>query len=617
MGFFSSLDQEKYDRQYSDRQLFIRMVEYFRPYLKRLISIALLLLLTSITAAFTPIIISQGINLLGDELQTQVILLLFLAILTTGLISWISNWVRRRLLVRVVGDVILTLRSDAFDATLDHDLSFFDDYSSGKIVSRITSDSQDFGNTIVLLTDLISQIIQSLILAIVLIRIDWKLALVVFCFLPFLFFVAISFRRIARTVTRAGMRAMANVNATIKETVSGILVAKNFRQEQSVYKVFDDANQQSYNVNVRRGVVLATVFPTLSILSGVATGALVYFGGLSAANAIVTTGAWFLFLQSLDRFFFPVLNLSSFWAQVQTGLSAAERIFALIDAEPRVIQINNYPPPLLKGEIEFINVNFQYSANEKVLENFSLRISPGETVALVGHTGAGKSSIAKLVSRFYEFQAGRILIDGLDIRDFNLRNYRSQLGIVSQVPFLFSGTVSENICYVCDPKSAKEDMNDFANKIGNGEWLGSLSNGLETQVGERGSRLSMGQRQLVALLRVLVQRPSIFILDEATASVDPFTESQIQDALSLIMKSTTSILIAHRLSTVKAADRIIVLDRGAIIEQGNHDELLKFNGHYADLYNTYFRHQSIDYKPAGINEFLLAKQSTHLPIHPD
>lgn len=595
MGFFGSLDQEKYDRQYSDRQLISRMVDFFKPHLRKLILIVVLLLLTAITAALTPILVSEGVNLLGDVLPTRVVALLFLAVLVTGLVSWLANWGRRRLLVRVIGDVILKLRTDAFRATMNHDLSFFDQYSSGKIVSRITSDTQDFGNTITLITDLVSQVIQSFILAIVLIRIEWKLALIVFGFLPILFLVAISFRRIARIVTTAGMRAMANVNATIKETVSGILVAKNFRQELSVYRIFDDANSQSYRVNVKRGVVLATVFPTLNAFSGIATGILVYFGGLSVANAIVTAGAWFLFLQSLDRFFFPILNLSSFWAQVQTGLAAAERIFALIDAESQVIQNNHIVAPLLRGEIKFENVSFQYTSNEKVLESFSLNVSPGETIALVGHTGAGKSSIAKLVSRFYEYQDGKITVDGIDIRDVDLRTYRSQLGIVSQVPFLFSGTVAENICYVCDPTSAKEDMNYFANKIGNGEWLYSLSDGLNTEVGERGSRLSMGQRQLVALLRVLVQRPSIFILDEATASVDPFTESQIQEALSLILKRSTSILIAHRLSTVKAVDRIIVLDKGIIIEEGNHDWLLKQEGHYANLYNTYFRHQSLAY----------------------
>jgi ATP-binding cassette subfamily B protein len=293
---------------------------------------------------------------------------------------------------------------------------------------------------------------------------------------------------------------------------------------------------------------------------------------------------------------FPMMSLSAFWAQIQSGLSAAERVFALIDAEANVIQVANNKVPKLKGDIKFENLGFRYTENEGVLCDFNLHIHPGENLAIVGHTGAGKSSLAKLIARFYEFQDGKLLIDDMDIRSFDLVDYRRRLGIVSQVPFLFSGTVAENIRYAA-PDPSDTEMLDLAKRIGDGEWLETLPNGLESMVGERGGQLSMGQRQLVALMRVLVQKPAIFILDEATASIDPFTEWQIQQALNLILKDTTSILIAHRLSTVKAADRIVVMENGSIIEEGNHEGLLAQGGHYAMLYNTYFRHQSIDYKP--------------------
>ena len=594
MSFFASLEVEAYDRQYSDRELAVRILTYLQPHLRRLVLIAALLAAISFTGIALPVLVARGVDLLATHLSGLAIGLLSGGVLAAGVINWLANWWRRRLMARLVGDVVLTLRTDAFRAAMEQDLSFYDRFSSGRVVSRITSDTKAFGEMAVLIADVTAQFIQAAILGTVLVLIEWRLALLLFAFLPVLFLTAAGLRRVARVVTRHGFRAIANVNAAIKETISGIAVAKNFRQEAAIYAEFDEANRQSYRVNVRRGLVLSLIFPTMNALGGAGTGLLVYTGGLSVAEGLVTAGAWYLFVASLDYFWFPVLNLSAFSAQVQAGLSAAERIFALIDAEPSVVQIVSKPVPPLKGDIKLENVSFRYSEQEQVLHNFNLHIRPGESVALVGHTGAGKSTIARLIARFYEFQGGRILVDGHDIRTFDLREYRRQLGIVPQVPFLFSGTVADNIRYA-RPEVSDEEILELAYRIGEGEWLEALPHGLQTEVGERGSRLSMGQRQLVALMRVLVQRPAIFILDEATASIDPFTEWQIQQALNLILSQTTSIIIAHRLSTVKAADRIIVLRKGEIIEAGSHDELMALGGHYAELYNTYFRHQSLEY----------------------
>jgi ATP-binding cassette, subfamily B, bacterial len=600
MGFFAGLNDEKYDRQYTDRELLRRILDYFKSQKARLIWVLALVVVLAIIGAALPVVVARMVDLLKGQPSLQAISLVSLAVLFIGIGLWGLNWARRSLVVRAVGDVVLDLRTRAFRAAAEHDLSFYDQFSSGRIVSRITSDTNDFGQLVVIVTDVGSQIVQAIILGVVLFRTDLKLSLMLMAFLPAIFGVAAGFRVLARRVTKRGMRAMADVNAAIKETISGISIAKNFRQEESIFKSFDESNQQSYQVNVQRGFVLSLVFPTLNALGGVFVAILIYVGGLSAAQGIVTVGAWYLFIMSLDQFFFPVLNLSAFWAQIQAGLSAAERAFALIDADPNVVQTAGRDVPRLKGKIHFDHLYFQYVDNEPILNDFSLLVQPGETLALVGHTGAGKSSIAKLTARFYEFQQGRLLVDDQNIRTFDLAQYRRQLGIVSQVPFLFSGTVADNIRYAA-PEVTDAEMLSMARKIGEGEWLETLPNGIQTEVGERGGHLSMGQRQLVALMRVLMQKPAIFILDEATASIDPFTEWQIQQALNLILKNATSILIAHRLSTVKAADRIVVMEKGSIIEEGNHQGLLDRGGHYATLYNTYFRHQSLDYRPDWVD----------------
>jgi len=599
MGFFSGLAAEKYDRQYTDKKLINRMMDYFKTQSRYLVTLGVLILIRSLIEAYSPVIVARGLDqVTGKTISTRFIITLTGIVLAFGVLSWLANLLARRSSARAISDLTRQLSTDAFEASIRQDLAFHDSFSSGKIVSRITSDTREFGQLITLTMDVIGQLVSSIILAVILFQTEWRLALAVMCLVPILFFLVIQYRHVARKITREGMRAMANVNSTIKETVSGIAVAKNFRQEESIYQEFAEANETSYKVNIRRGFILSVVFPMLRTIGGVATALMVYFGAMTVLNGLVTAGAWYLFLSTLDRFLFPVMSLSSFWTQVQTGMSAAERIFALIDAPHSVQQVAALKPNKLEGRIDILHVSFSYAPDEPVLKDFSLHIDPGETLALVGHTGAGKTSIGRLITRFYEYQEGEILIDGVNIREFDLLALRQKMGIVSQVPFLFAGTVEENISYGC-PGCKRDKILQVGNQIGEGEWLETLPNGLDTEVGERGSQLSMGQRQLVALMRVLIQQPAIFILDEATASIDPFTETQIQAALDLILSNTTSILIAHRLSTVKSADRIMVMRDGEIIEEGNHAALLDKGAYYAELYNTYFRHQSLEYIEAS------------------
>ncbi|GJM41946.1 MAG: ABC transporter [Ardenticatenaceae bacterium] len=588
------LEAEAYDRQYEDKELLGRILSYFRTHRRKVIIITICVFLMALAGAALPLIVSNSVGVMADGGDDRLVPLLIGVVFFTGIGNWVLNWIRRQLTTEVIADVILAMRQDAFSAAARQDLSFYDEFSSGRIVSRITSDTQEFGEVIVLSTDVINQLAVALILIVTLFSIEWRLTLLVLAMAPFVALAALAFRRLARQVTRQGSRAMGEVNKSIQEAVTGIRVAKNFRQEQAIYDDFLGVNQQAYTINVRRGFVIANIFPTLNILAGIGTAVLIYYGGRSAVAGAITVAAWYLFVATIDRFWFPVTNLSAFWSQFQAGLSAAERVFALMDVETAVRQTGSVKPKNLRGEIVFESVSFRYSEQEQVLDDFSLHIAPGESIALVGHTGAGKSSIIKLIARYYEFQEGQICIDGQDLRSFDLTTFRQQIGLVSQVPFLFAGTVAENIRYG-RPAATDAEIEAMARRIGEGEWLETLPNGLDSEVGERGGRLSMGQRQLVALTRVLVQSPRIFVLDEATASVDPFTESQIQQALNLIMANSTAIIIAHRLSTVRAADRIIVLQKGHIIEQGDHEALMEQGGHYAELYDTYFRHQSPKY----------------------
>ncbi len=619
MGFGIGLGAEEYDRVYKDRDLVNRVLSYFQPYKKMMLIVIIFLFLQSFTNSLIPIISREAINGLEQkqtlEEQQLYIYILILFTLILNVLVWVFNYFRQIYTAIIIGDVVLDLRRDVNKSVLNNDLSFFDKYPTGKIVSRINTDSRDFGQTTNQLMSTLSSLLLVFIIFGVMLIINWKLTLIVLIMVPLIFIIAFSFRKMARRLTLFGQRALAIVNAFVQESFTGIQIAKTFRQEDKLFTKFKIVNEQSYKANLKRAYLFNFIFPALSTVQGVVLALLVTIGGTAIINGDLKAGDFYLFLQSLQLFFFPLFTLASFWPSFQSGLAASERIFALIDTPPIVVQNDSIYAENVKGEIVFDNLDFSYSeaflrsnsgkihnkiqtnANDrelKVFNHFSLKIKPGESVAIVGHTGAGKSSLAKLLARFYEFQGGDILIDGISIRNYDLKSYRKQIGIIHQIPFLWNDTLENNIKYGSSNITRKRVLWALE-QAGGSDWVEDLPEGLNTNIRERGALLSMGQRQLVSLARVLIEDPSILVLDEATSSVDPFTETRIQDALEKTIKGRTSIIIAHRLWTVRHVDRIIVLDHGKIVEEGNHDELMEQNGFYAKLYNTYFRHQSLSY----------------------
>jgi ABC-type multidrug transport system fused ATPase/permease subunit len=603
VGFImDGLETEAYDRQYSDRQLLSRIASYFRPWRGRMAGVGGVLALASLSEFAAQVVVSKSLDAvsraksagIGAGPGDRVIALIAVAVVGFGAIEWLFNYLRYFLASKVVGETIFRLRVEAFSKSVRHDLSFYDEHSSGKVVSRITTDTEDFANVIGLVVDFLSQVVLVGVFLAYLASLSPRLALLLVAMAPVAMGVALAFRRLARFVTSNAKRVTASVNAAIQESVAGIGVAKGFRRERSLWGSFKAENARAYRFGLRRGVVLQLIFPIVSLAAGVGNGIVAFAGGMTARSGGITMGEWFIFMQAVGFFWWPMLNIASFWSQLQDGLAAAERVFSLIDRESRVKQTGDFAPARIEGRIEFRRLGFSYSDKETVLEGFSLEVAAGERLAIVGRTGAGKSTIAKLICRSYEFQSGELYMDGRDIRSYSLDALRGAIGLVSQDPFLFPGTVADNIRYGV-PGASDARVEEAARSLGRGDWVDDLSSGLATETGHRGSSLSMGQRQLVVLARVLLRDPRVFILDEATSSVDPFTEAQIQEGLEAVMSGRTAIVIAHRLSTVKSADRIVVLEKGRILEEGSHEGLLARRGEYSALYETYFRHQSMEY----------------------
>lgn len=513
-------------------------------------------------------------------------------------------------LAGVLGErVQYDLRRMLFNHLQELSLSYYSQNSVGRLIARVTSDT---GRVADLMTwgmlDVTWAFMNIVTSTVFMMVINWKLGLIVLVAIPILVFIAVQFRKKILVEFRASRRANSKITGAYNENIAGVRVVKALSREDENLDEFQVLTSGMYSASYRAAWLSALFLPTVQIVAAIALGAIIWIGGLQAQVGLMTIGGIHAFVSYLTFMLWPVQDLARVYAEMQHSIASAERIFKLVDTPPDVHnKPNAIPAKTLLGQIEFDHVDFYYEERKPVLTDFNLTVKPGEMIALVGPTGGGKSTIVNLLCRFYEPTKGLIRINGMDYTDYTLESIHSRIGIVLQTPHLFSGTVRENIRYG-RLNASDEDIVEAAKIAGAHDFIVMLEKSYDQNVGEGGNLLSVGQKQLISLARAVLARPELFIMDEATSSVDTLTEALIQRGMEALMKGRTSFVIAHRLSTIRRANRILVIEDGHIKEQGTHDELLRQHGHYHRLYTQQFRHDlEVQY---GVTELVNDKKST-------
>jgi ATP-binding cassette subfamily B protein len=511
------------------------------------------------------------------------------AFLVSALIYWVATYAQTYLTGWVGERALQDLRESIYVHLQKMSIGFFTRRSPGVLISRLTNDVEALNN---LVTDGIVTMFSSVLtlvgVVLILLFLDLKLALVVFLTFPLLAVGSLVFRVISAGAYRRTRETIAAITGYLQETISGVRVVRSFAQEGRHVERMGVLNDDNRQANMTTVYLNASYFPAVELLSAIGTGVILLYGGYRYIDGDIQIGILIAFIGYLQQFFDPIQQISQLYTTYQQGMAALDKIFELLDTEPDMVDAPDaHDIAQIRGEIELDHVSFSYTGDgDWALRNVDLHVPAGQTVALVGETGAGKSTLAKLVARFYDPQQGSLRVDGQDVRELRVQSLRSQLGIVPQEGFLFSGTVRENIAFG-RPEATDEDIHSAARTVGAEGFIEGLPDGFETQVGERGVQLSAGQRQLVAFARALLAQPRILILDEATSNVDVRTERTIERGLERLLTGRTAIVIAHRLSTIRRAGRIVVLDQGEVAESGTHEELLEAGGAYAGLYGAW------------------------------